>query len=438
MREDMVDRLFGELAATELPVPASASVVARGSQRRRRARGLAVAAPAALIALAVTVVAAVGELPGSHPASQSAADHRGSGPAVCTAAPTAALATDMRRWLALSSQRAVAPIAVSPDGTAVYVQTATRGSPVIAEESLATGAIIASIAALPPHYEGAQGGLGLGGELIWTSMYSTHGGESYAYTPMLAWSPRSGRTVALEPAGQHGDAMGAPVFLNQAIAAWEQADGSQQEIVETNLATGSTDVVARGYFGPPVFVGRVLVWPVASHANAAASHLVARNAAVFPARQPVAVPAQLRGAGRASLMGSSSEGSWSTPIGLIASSGPATAYISQDLTKLFYSPSPAQPARLVLKLRGGNTFAPELAIGDGYLGWTVNGDGSYLASTTSLAAARITTFGSVTGLGADYVIVGGPPTPKLSGLRQFHLFRGATINALQCSRPASH
>jgi hypothetical protein len=438
MREDMVDRLFGELAASELPVPTSASVIARGRQRRRRARVLAVAAPAALTALAVIVVAAIGELPGSHPAAQSAADHRGSEPTVCTAAPTAALIIDIRRRLALSSQRAVAPIAVSPDGTAVYVQTATRGSPVITEESLATGAIIASIAALPPHYEGAQGGLGLGGELIWTSMYSTHGGESYAYTPMLAWSPRSGRTVALEPAGQHGDAMGAPVFLNQAIAAWEQADGSQQEIVEANLATGSTDVIARGYLGPPVFVGRVLVWPVASHAEGPASHLAARNAGVFPARQPVAVPVQLRAAGHASLMGSSSQGTWSTPVGLIASSGPATAYISPDLTELFYSPSPAQPARLVLKLRGGNTFVPALAIGDGYLGWTVNGDGSYLASTTSLAAARITQFGTVTGLSADYVIVGGSPTSKLSGLRQFQLFNAATVQALRCARPVSH
>jgi hypothetical protein len=437
MREDMVDRLFGELAATQLPVPAPASIVARGRQRRRRARALAIAAPASLIALAV-VVAAIGELPGSHPASQSAASQPVSGRAVCTAAPTAALTIEFRDRLALSSEPAVTPIAVSPDGSSVYVETATGGYPVIAEESLRMGAILRQITALLPHYEGAQGGLGPGGELIWTSTYGTYGGESYAYTPMMAWSPRTGQRVTLEPAGQHGGAMSAPVFFNQAIAAWEQSDGSQQEIVEANLGTGRTDVIARGFFGPPVFVGRVLVWPVASHADGPASHLAARNADVFPARQPVAVPVQLRAAGHASLMGSSSQGSWSTPIGLIASSGPATAYISADLTELFYSPSPGQPARLVLKLRGGNAFAPGLAIGDGYLGWTVNGDGSYLASTTSLAAARITTFGTVTGLGADYVIVGGSPTSKLSGLRQFHFFSAATVQALRCARPVSH
>jgi hypothetical protein len=437
MREDMVDRLFGELATTQLPVPSSASVVARGRQRRRRTRALTVAAPAALIALAVIVVAAVGELPGSHPASQSAADQRGPASTVCTAARAQALTIDIRRRLALSSQPGVAPIAISSDGTAVYVQTTIGGSPVIAKESLATGALT-TVATLPAHYEGAQGGLGPGGELIWTSAYSTYGGESYAYTPMLAWSPRTGRTVTLGPAGQHGGAMSAPVFLDQAVAAWEQADGAQQEIVEANLASGISEVIARGYLGPPVFVGHVLVWPVASHAHGPASHLAARNAAVFPARQPVVIPLQLRAAGHSSLMGSSSQGTWSTPIGLIASSGPATAYISADLTELFYSPSPARSARLVLRLRNGNTFAPELAIGNGYVGWTVDGDGSYLASTTSLAAARITAFGTVTGLGPDYVIVGGAPTSKVSQLRRYSLFSGATINALRCATPASH
>ncbi|HEY2315327.1 MAG TPA: hypothetical protein VGH96_17085 [Streptosporangiaceae bacterium] len=435
MPDDALDRLFSELAAAELPVPAPATVVARGRQRRQRARRIVLSAVAAV---AMIVVAGASQLAGSPLRTQEATGHGSSALAVCTAQPTAGLALEMRHVLALSSQRAVAPIAVSPDGTAVYVQTTTRGFRGIAEESLATGAILTKIAALPPGYEGAQGGLGPGGELVWTSTYSSYGGEGFAYTPMQAWSPRTGRTVALEPAGQHGDAMGAPVFLNHAIAAWEQADGGKQEIVEANLATGSTDVIASGYLGPPVFVGSALVWAVAHHANGPASHLVARNAGVFPARQQIAVPLQLRAAGRATLMGSSSQGSWPTLIGLIASSGPAAAYFSRDLTQLFYSPSPSQPAKLVLRLHGGNTFTPELAVGDGYLGWTVNGDASYLASTTSLAAARITVVGSVVGAGSDYVFVGDQPASKSSQQREFHLFRAATVSALRCAWRTSH
>jgi hypothetical protein len=323
---------------------------------------------------------------------------------------------------------------VSPDGKAVYVETTTPAFRGIAEESLATGAIIRQIDPLPAGDGAAQGGLGPDGDLIWTSTRSTYGSEGFAYTPVRMWSPRTGQTTTLAPAGHHGDALSAPVFFKQTLAAWVQADGSRQVIVEANLATGSTAVIDRGFLGPPVVVGAALVWPVASHANGPATRLVARNATAFPSLQQIAVPLQLRAAGHAALMVSSSQGSWSTPAGLIASSGGATAYLSQDLTQLFYSPSPARPARLVLRLRG-NTFAPALAIGDGYLGWTVTGDASYLASTTSLAAARITVFGYVISAGSEYVFVGEPPVSKGSQVRSYHLFSGATVSALKCATP---
>jgi hypothetical protein len=437
MPEDILDQLFDELAAAALPIPPSAKVVARGMQRRRRARGRAVLAAAAVVA---AIVAGASQLPGSHPGAEPATSHGRLASAVCRATPSAALAAELQQQLPMGRQSGVSPIAVSPDRTAVYVETTTPSFRGIAEESLATGAILKRIDPLPAGDQGAYGSLGPHGELVWTNARSAYGGEGFAYSPMRMWSPRTGRTTTLEPAGQHGDAMGAPVFFQQTIVAWEQTDGSQQEIVEADLRTGVSDVIARGNLGPPVFVGAALVWTVASHAHGPGSRLVARNAAVFPALQQIAVPLQLRAAGRDPVTGSSSRGSKSAPVGPIASSGPATAYLSQDLTQLFYSPSPAQPVRPVLRLHGGNTFAPELAVGDGYLGWTVNGDASYLASTTSLAAARITVFGDVVGAGNDYVFVGDPPASKLSQVRQYHLFSGATVNALRCAwvgKPAS-
>jgi hypothetical protein len=436
MPEDMLDRLFDELAATALPVPPSAKAVARGRQRRRRARARAVLAAAALAA----IVAGASQLPGSRLGAEPATSHSRLASAVCVAAPSAALAAERQQQLPVSRQSGVSPIAVSPDRTAVYLETTTPTFRGIAEESLATGAILRRIDPLPAGYQGAYGGLGPDGELVWTNARGTYGGEGFAYSPMRMWSPRTGRTTTLEPAGQHGDAMGAPVFFNQTIVAWEQTDGSQQEIVEADLTTGVTDVIARGNLGPPVFVRAALVWTVASHTNGPGSRLVARNAAVFPALQQIAVPLQLRGASRATVTGSSGQGSMSGPVGPIASAGPATAYLSQDLTQLFYSPSPAQPVRPVLRLHGGNTFAPDLAIGDGYLGWTVNGDASYLASTASLAAARITVFGDIVGAGSEYVFVGDPPASKLSQVRPYHLFSGATVNTLRCAwvaKPAS-
>jgi hypothetical protein len=92
---------------------------------------------------------------------------------------------------------------------------------------------------------------------------------------------------------------------------------------------------------------------------------------------------------------------------------------------------------MVLRLPGGATFVPDgLVVGDGYLGWTVNTDGSYLASTTTLAAVRVTDFGSVVGVGGDYVFVGGLPVSKSIPRREYHLFRASTISALRCARSA--
>jgi hypothetical protein len=436
MPEDLIDRLFGELAATEMPVPAPSRVVARGKQRRRRIRGGAASAVAVACAL---VTVGVSQLPGSRLSEQPVQhDHNVPAPAVCRAAPDAAVTAELRNVLPVSHQAGVSPIAVSADGSEIYAETTVRGFHGIAAESIATGAILTKIKALPASYTGAHGGLGPGGDVIWFNTYGTHGGQgNTATTPVQLWSPRTRQTTTLEPAGQDGGALSAPVVLKQTFAAWEQGDGPQQEIVEADLATGVTDVIARGSVGPPVFVGEALVWPAPSHKGGPATHLVARNGGAFPARQPIAVPPALGAAGHAALMGSSSFGSWAIPVGLIASDGRATAYYSGDLTQLFYSPSPSQPARLVLQLHGGDTFAAGTpAVGTGYLGWTVNGDASYLASAASLAAARITTFGEEFSAGSRVLVMGWSGSKKLPARNPFDLFNGSVISTLKCAGPA--
>ena len=136
-------------------------------------------------------------------------------------------------------------------------------------------------------------------------------------------------------------------------------------------------------------------------------------------------------------MGSSAAGSWSVPVPLIASDGQATAFISQNLTQLFYSPSPSVPARIVLQLRGGNTFAAGApAVGPGYLGWTVNGDASYLASASSLAAARITTFGLEFSAGSRVFVMGYSGVKTQPARNPFHLFNGSVVSSLKCAAPA--
>ncbi len=437
MPEDLVDQLFGELASAELPVPAHTRVIARGRQRRRRAR----AGAATTVAAAVLVAAGVSQLPGSRLRSQPVQHHH-SAPAatVCRAAPDAALTAELAHVSPLSSQAGVWPLGVSRDGSVVYAETTESGFHGIAAENLATGAILAKIKALPASYTAAQGGLGPGGDVIWSSSFSTHGGQGTgSTTPVQLWTPRTGRTATLEPAGQHGGALSAPVFFpaTHEFAAWEQQDGGKQEIVEADLASGTAVVIATGYFGPPVYADDALVWPVAGHPGGPAASLAARDATSFPARQRIAVPLQLRAADRSSLMGSSAEGFWSVPVGLIASDGQATAFFSQNLTQLFYSPSPSVPSRLVLQLRGGSTFAAGApVVGPGYLGWTVNGDASYLTSASSLAAARITTFGAEFSAGSHVFVMGWSGAKKQPARNPFRLFSGSVVNTLKCTAPA--
>ena len=439
MPEDLVDRLFGELASAELPVPGPAQVVARGRQRRRRARA---GGASAVVAAAVLVAVGVSQLSGSRLGGEPA-QHRRSVPpaAVCRAAPDAALTAELAHVSPLSYQAGVWPLAVSPDGSVAYVETTLRGFHGIAAENLASGAILAKIKALPASYTGAHGGLGPDGDVIWFNSYDTHGGQGNpATTPVQLWSPRTRQTTTLEPPGQHGLALSAPVLFPSThdFAAWEQADGAKQEIVEADLASRATVVIATGYFGPPVFADNALVWPVAGHRGGPASSLAATNATVFPARQRVAVPVPLRAAAHSTLLGSSAS---AVPVPLIASDGQATAFFSQSLTKLFYSPSPSQPARLVLQLRGGNTFAAGTpVVGPGYLGWTVNGGASYLASATSLAAARITTFGEEFSAGSRVFVMGWSGTKKQPARNPFELLDGPVIDTLKCaaaSKPPS-
>jgi hypothetical protein len=430
---DVLDRLFGELATADLPVPASGRVVARGRQRRRRARGRVVIAAAAV----AVIVAGVTQFPRLNEATPAVGQH--SQPGVCVAAPNPALNSELSRALPASQQQSVSVFAVSPNGAILYLQTTTAGFHGIAAESVATGAILQRISpfAVMPNYSGVWGGLGPNGEVVWSGGFTPSNGAEI-WTNVIVWSPRPlpswmareptmNQSIAIGIPNQDTETLSAPVFSGRSdqLVAWE-APGAQygspmRKIVEADLLTGVTAVVASGYVGAPVFVGGALVWPVAS-TSGGPYHLVAASASTFPARQRVAVPLPLRKAGAATA---------------IASSGGATVYASADLTKLFYSPSLSQPARQVLTEPNGSYLAPGgLAVGPRYLAWTTAAAASYVASAKTLAATRITdgnaTFGVMQGLGG-YVLASRSASPK-TGARSLYLLSGSVIGGSSCAR----
>jgi hypothetical protein len=429
--EDIVDRLFGELAGADLPVPARAAVIARGRQRRRRTRATAAVAAAAGTAL---VIAGASQLIGGPARTPALANHGKTPQTACAAAPDPTLTAELAARLPISRQ----VIALSADGTLAYSDVTVPGFHGIAEQRVDTGAIVRRIDALPDSYVRATGALSVGGELIWSSGYSTPGDQSSGSTPMRMWSPQTG-VVTLEPPRQSGAALSAPVLYASRgkLAAWLQAAGHKREIVEANLGTGAVDVVATGYLGPPVFAGNALVWSAASSASGDHAHLVAMNAGEFPVQQHIAVPPALRSASPGVLMGSAQGGSWSAPIGLVVSNSQAVAYFSASLTELFYSPALTQPARLVLRMTGDAAFSPRsLSLGDGYLAWSTDSAASYVASTSSLAVATIgngnSDYGTVEGLGG-YVLASTTSAPK-RGTAAVSLIRGLTIEEMSCAR----
>jgi hypothetical protein len=440
----MLDRLFGELATADLPVRPPATVVARGRQRRRRARARTITA---VVAVAVITVG-VTQFTRNREAPATVGQHTQS--AVCAAAPDAALNAELRHTLPASQQQSVSVIAVSPNGAVLYLLTTEGAFHGVATESVATGAISLKISpfAVTP-FNDVAGGLGPNGEVVWSggSPVNPVGSlvnVSELWSNPIVWSPRPlpswmarmniGQSVPLGIVNQDAETLSAPVFsgrFNQLVA-WEAPgavyDSPTRKIVEADLLTGVTEVVASGYVGAPIFAGNTLVWPVANRAGGP-YHLVAASAST---RQPVAVPLQLRKAGAATDL---------------VSSGGATAYASTDRTKVFYSPSLSQPARQVLALPPGSELAPGerpaggptpggLAVGPGYLAWNTSAGASYVASTKTLAATRITdgtaTRGAVQGLD-DYVLASRSTQPE-SGNSSLYLLNGSVIAGLTCAR----
>lgn len=435
----IIGQQFHQLASEELPVPPAEAVVRRGRQRRRRTRGRAISAIAAAVA-AITAIA-VSQLAASPAARRPPASHRGHAPVGraigCPAAPSPSLAGELSsRALPVSSQLGVWPIALS--GDTLWLETTTPNFHGIAAESVRTGAIVAKITPLPSSYTGPHGGLGPAGALVWTSTYPTRS-EFGSMTPVQKWSPRVPSVTNLAPPGQNGAVLSPPVFSSPGdrLAAWEIEDGTQQEIAEANLATGVTDVIARGHLGPPVFVGHVLVWSASSQPRGQNPHLVALNAVPFPAKGSIAVPLALRGASEAVVTGYGPTGPWAPVPSLIAAYGDAVVYASADLTKVYYSPSGSQPARLVLTLPAGNSVSPgSLFVGPGYIGWGTSSSGSYLASTSSFAVVHVvnetTVWGGVQGFGHEVLVGTFMPTKKQLHPTEFRLVSASTIKALRC------
>lgn len=378
----------------------------------------------AALAVIITAASTGG---GPHPDPAAAAGRAGVRPAesqqvaqapalhFCAARPGRALRTALNRAVPGSRQAAIQPLGVSGDGRIAFVSAWTPRFTGVAAVNLATGKlrpIRAFANAATDQADGTSGGQWL----AWAQTYSLSSLDRFT---MYAWNAATGRLLMLGKsiAGPGGTPWPSPWHapaVSGHYAAWAQGygPGGLVEIRLANLATGQVTTIRQGHTQPPLFDGGLVVWP---ESDAPGTQTTLRAYSLSRHRL-VPLPAALR-----TVHGTE----------FVATDGTRTAYLSPDLTALYYSPRQDQPARLALQLPAGVDFA-SLAMAPGTLAWTTT-KATYLASTRTGAYTRVTPrYGYASGSGSVLLVTDAPSQKQVHPPLALHVVAVGAISWPRC------
>ena len=347
------------------------------------ARRAAAAAAAGLAGLVVAAIAGCG----TRPSQPAAADAWPAWSALCPVPPPPSLAAQLARTVPESLDGEVVPLGLSANGRTAYVSAWTPGFSGVAALNLRGGGI-RHIQPFPdPAVDQADGSSGA----RWLAWEQTVSLQSLDDFTVYDWDSVTGRlrTLGHSLAGPDGTPWPSPwraPAVSGSYAAWAQGygPGGEVEIRLADLATGQVRVIREGHTQPPFFDRDLVVWPESDRPGAETS----LRAFGLTTGRPAALPAVLRGV---------------RGTDFVVTDGVRTAYLSPDLTSLYYSPAQRLRARAVLRLPAGDYFA-DLAMGAGTLSWTTTA-ATYLASTKTGAYAAVTPqYGDAIGSGSGVVI----------------------------------
>jgi hypothetical protein len=338
--------------------------------------------------------------------------------AFCQVRPGHALHTSLDRAVAGSGKHELQPLGLSGDGRQAFVSAWTPGFSGVAALSLATGRLTHVRAFGNPATDQADG-TSAGHWLVWAQTYSL---SSLDHFTMYAWDAATSKLLRIGEsiAGPGGKAWPSPWHapaVSGHYAAWAQGygPGGRVEVRLADLLTGQVTTIRTGHAQPPFFDGDLVVWPE-SDAPGAQTTLRAWS---LTRHRLVALPAALR-----AVHGTE----------FVVSDGTRTAYLSPDLTRLYYSPQQDQPARLALRLPAGVSFA-DLVMAPGTLAWTTS-QATYLASTTTGAFTRVTPrYGYATGSGSVILVTDGPRRKQVHPALPMHVINPEHLSWPDC--PAS-
>jgi hypothetical protein len=375
-------------------------VATTGNGSRRPAAG------AALILALVLGLGAVLAACTAHPATSPRVTTPASRSAAATPSPSAArlafcparLTGPLRRALARtvpgSASGEIVPLGASSGGQTAYVSAWTPGFSGVAQLDLASGRLRRIQAFADPATDQADGASD-GRWLVWAETYSLTSLDRFT---IYAADGPTGRVLRLGhsitgPGGVPWPSPWHPPAVGGGYAAWAQGygPGGLVEVRLANLATGQVRTIRTGHTQPPFFDGSLVVWP---ESDAPGAQTILRAYSLRTGRL-AQLPVALR-----AVHGTDD----------VVTDGTRTAYLSPDLTELYFSPAQDEPAHLALRLPLGQQFSA-LAMAPGLLAWSTT-TATYLASTRTGAFVRVTPqFGYATGSGS-VVMVTDPPAQK--------------------------
>ena len=383
----------------------------------------ALAVVACLVAAVVAGVTLAGQKSGS---GQAASGHQVAAaqarPALqfCPASRSSPLRADLARAVAGSRHAEIQPLGVSADGADAYVSAWSPSFTGVAQLDLATGALHKIHAFANPTTDQADGSAS-GTWLVWAQTYSLSSLDRFT---MYAWNSATRRLQKLGEsiAGPGGKPWPSPWHapaVSGHYAAWAQGygTGGLVEIRLADLDTGQVTTIRQGHTQPPLFDGNLVVWP---ESDAPGTQTTLR-AYSLTARRLVPLPPALRGVHGTEF---------------VTTDGTRTAYLSPDLTRLYYSPRQDQPATLALQLPAGANFA-DLAMAPGVLAWTTS-KATYLASTKTGAFTKVTaSYGYATGSGSVILVTDAPGQKAVHPALPLHVVDPAGITWPTCPAATS-
>ncbi len=338
-----------------------------------------------------------------------------SGTNLCLSKPGSALAADMKQSVARSKQVPTYPIAMSADGSRMFVSTYSRDFSGVAELAVASGKLIPIHAFAHPDRYGASGSFD-GRFLVWVETHSFYdlGTDSTAYSydtrmDVLRTFPQ---TIITDAQGnKYSSSWQFPAANSGFAAAIGAVSRGPQQIVGIELSNGVERILHRGRAGFPIMIGTTAIWPEWARLGA----------------KPTLGAADVR-TGRAVKLPSVLRGVHGTVI--LASDGTRFVYTDPSSHELFYSPTPSTRARSVIRLKGLEQFQ-NVGMAEHTLVWTTT-EATYVADTRTGRYSRLVTSGGWVASSGALAIVEPSSAKTNHPLDVAHLLRVSDIDFQPC------